>query len=141
MTDPARKSLSQQCSRVSEVLSGIGDKWTVLIVMLLVRGPQRFSELKREVGGIPQRMLTLTLRRLERDGLVRRTVYATVPPCVDYELTALGHSLRQATEVLGRWAIDHLAVIDAARREFDARAEGAAAAPSLPLPRIVASRR
>lgn len=141
VTDAAGKSLSQQCSRVGEVMSGIGDKWTVLIVMLLVRGPRRFSELKREIGGISQRMLTLTLRRLERDGLVTRTVYATVPPRVDYELTALGHSLRQATEALGRWAVDHLGVIEAARREFDARAEGAAMAPPLPLPHIVASRR
>ena len=77
-------TLSRDCDRVGKVLSRIGDKWTVLIVMLLSRGPRRFSELKREIGGISQRMLTLSLRGLERDGLVERTVYATTPPRVPY---------------------------------------------------------
>ena len=124
-------SLSQNCSRVSEVLSRIGDKWTVLVVMLLRDGPRRFSVLKREIGGVSQRMLTLTLRGLERDGLVTRTVFATVPPRVDYELTELGQSLRVPVEALGAWTFAHLDVLDAARRKFDQSktAEAIAARP------------
>ena len=82
------------CAAVSGVLSRIGDKWSVLIVMLLSDGPKRFNQLRRMIGGVSQRMLTLTLRGLERDGLVTRTVFPTIPPRVDYELTPLGHSLR-----------------------------------------------
>ena len=116
-------SVSGDCARVSQVLSRIGDKWTVLVVMLLREGPRRFSALKREIGGVSQRMLTLTLRGLERDGLVTRTVFATVPPRVDYELTRLGHSLREPVEALGSWAFAHIDAIDRAREEFDRRAE------------------
>lgn len=122
-------SLSQDCSRVGEVLSRIGDKWTVMVVMVLRDGPKRFNELKREIGGVSQRMLTLTLRGLERDGLVTRTVFATVPPRVDYELTALGQSLRVPIEALGAWTFAHLDVLDAARRNFDKRNNEAVAAP------------
>lgn len=125
-------SLALECPRVSALLSRIGDKWTVLVVMLLRDGPRRFSQLKREIGGISQRMLTLTLRALERDGLVARTVYPTTPPRVDYALTPLGHELREPVEALGRWALAHLDVIDRARREFDARAAADAATPGLP---------
>jgi DNA-binding HxlR family transcriptional regulator len=114
-------AVSAQCGRVGEVLSRIGDKWSVLVVMLLRHGPRRFSELKREIGGVSQRMLTLTLRGLERDGLVTRSVYATTPPRVDYELTPLGHSLREPVEALGDWAFAHMDVIDKSRREFDLR--------------------
>ncbi len=114
-------AVSADCGRVGEVLSRIGDKWSVLVVMLLRHGPRRFSELKREIGGVSQRMLTLTLRGLERDGLVTRTVYPTTPPRVDYELTPLGHSLREPVEALGDWAFAHLEVIDKARRDFDGR--------------------
>lgn len=114
-------SVSRDCARVSELLSCIGDKWTVLVVMQLRAGSRRFSELKRDIGGVSQRMLTLTLRTLERDGLVTRTVYATTPPRVDYELTPLGHSLREPVEALGGWAMAHLDVIDEARRKFDRR--------------------
>src|SRR6185312_15014451 len=85
--------LSSDCRAVSAVLARIGDKWSVLIVAMLGDGPKRFNEIKRQVGGISQRMLTLTLRGLERDGLVTRTVFPTVPPRVDYELTELGRSL------------------------------------------------
>lgn len=113
------RSLSQDCGRVGQLLSRIGDKWTVMVVMLLTNGPRRFSELKREIGGVSQRMLTLTLRGLERDGLVTRTVFATVPPRVDYELTELGQSLRVPIEALGAWTFAHLDVIDAARHKFD----------------------
>jgi DNA-binding HxlR family transcriptional regulator len=115
-------TLSRDCDRVGKVLSRIGDKWTVLIVMLLSRGPRRFSELKREIGGISQRMLTLSLRGLERDGLVERTVYATTPPRVDYALTLLGHSLRESVESLGDWAFAYLDAIERARQAFDDRA-------------------
>jgi len=91
--------------------------------MLLVDGPRRFNEIKRMVGGISQRMLTLTLRGLERDGMVTRTVTPTIPPRVDYELTELGHSLSQPVFALGSWAQAHLDEIDAARNAFDQRAQ------------------
>ncbi len=114
---------SSDCRGVSAVLARVGDKWSVLIIMLLGPGPRRFNEIKRMVGGISQRMLTLTLRGLERDGIVTRTVYPTVPPRVDYELTPLGRSLWQPVEALGKWARDHLDEIAVAQRKFDARAE------------------
>lgn len=110
-----------QCTRVNSVLSRIGDKWSVLIVMLLAAGPCRFNELKRRVGGISQRMLTLTLRGLERDGLVTRTVTPSIPPRVDYALTPLGHSLRVPVMALGQWAMANMDEIEAARDSFDAR--------------------
>jgi DNA-binding HxlR family transcriptional regulator len=109
---------------VREILARVGDKWSVLIVMLLSEGPKRFSELKRSIDGISQRMLTLTLRGLERDGLVTRTVFPTVPPRVDYALTDLGQSLRGPVVELGKWATDNLAEIDASRRRFDLAAGG-----------------
>ena len=82
------------CHAVSDVLSRVGDKWTVLVVELLSNGPMRFNELRRLIGNISQKMLTTTLRALERDGLVTRTVYPTIPPRVDYKLTDLGRELR-----------------------------------------------
>jgi DNA-binding HxlR family transcriptional regulator len=106
---------------VSGVLSRIGDKWSVLIVMLLAGGPKRFNQLRRTIGGISQRMLTLTLRGLERDGLVTRTVFPTIPPRVDYELTPLGHSLRGPVQALGAWAFEHTPTIAKAREDFDSR--------------------
>jgi DNA-binding HxlR family transcriptional regulator len=109
------------CGRVSEVLSRVGDKWSVLVIMMLGDGPLRFNELKRAIGGVSQRMLTLTLRGLERDGLVSRTVTPTIPPRVDYELTALGHSLWQPVEALGKWAYANVATIETARARYDAR--------------------
>ena len=99
----------------------VGDKWTVLVVKILGRGPMRFNELKRTIDGISQRMLTLTLRALERDGLVTRTVYPSVPPRVEYELTALGRSLIAPVSALAMWAIDHRGAIHGARTKFDAR--------------------
>jgi DNA-binding HxlR family transcriptional regulator len=83
------------CRAVASVLARVGDKWSVLVIMMLIEGPMRFNELKRKIGGISQRMLTLTLRGLERDGLVTRTVFPTIPPRVDYELTELGRGLAQ----------------------------------------------
>jgi DNA-binding HxlR family transcriptional regulator len=112
------------CHAVSAVLARVGDKWSVQTVMLLGGGPRRFSEIKRAIGGISQRMLTLTLRGLERDGLLTRTVFATVPPRVDYALTDLGRSLWPPVEALGLWARAHQAEIEAARQRFDARAAG-----------------
>ncbi|TMC48260.1 MAG: helix-turn-helix transcriptional regulator, partial [Chloroflexi bacterium] len=100
---------SSDCRAVSGVLARVGDKWSVLIIALLGDGPKRFNEMKRMVGGISQRMLTLTLRGLERDGLLTRTIFPTIPPRVDYELTKLGRSLRCAVEPLGSWARTHVA--------------------------------
>ncbi|MDL2409938.1 helix-turn-helix domain-containing protein [Rhizobium calliandrae] len=110
-----------ECAGINEVLARVGDKWSVLVVMLLRDGPRRFNQLKRDVAGISQHMLTLTLRGLERDGLVTRTVFPTIPPRVDYELTPLGHSLRAPVEALGKWALAHQSAIKAAQRSFDAR--------------------
>ena len=93
------------CRAVSDVLARIGDKWSVLVVSRLGNGPLRFNELRRAIGGISQRMLTLTLRGLERDGLITRTVYPTIPPRVDYALTALGRDLLNPVSALGTWAI------------------------------------
>lgn len=127
-------ALSGDCARVSRVLSRVGDKWTVLVVMMLREGPRRFSELKRDIGGVSQRMLTLTLRGLERDGLVTRTIHPSVPPRVDYELTPLGHSLREPVEELGSWAFAHLDAIDEARARFDRRAESGEPTRAAPHP-------
>ncbi|ACL61405.1 winged helix-turn-helix transcriptional regulator [Methylobacterium nodulans] len=111
---------SPACMKVSQVLSRIGDKWSVLVIMLLRERSRRFSELKRGVEGISQRMLTLTLRNLERDGLVSRTVTPSIPPRVDYELTEMGHSLAEPVQALGAWAFRHVAQIDAAQARYDA---------------------
>ena len=112
------------CKNVAPVLNRVGDKWSMLIVMILAAGPKRFSELKRAIDGISQRMLTLSLRGLERDGLVTRTVTPSIPPRVDYELTELGVSLRGPVKALGEWAIEHIACIRAAQQRFDAIADG-----------------
>jgi DNA-binding HxlR family transcriptional regulator len=117
VTAPAIHHESADCRAVSSVLARVGDKWSVLIIMLLSDGPRRFNEIKRMVGGISQRMLTLTLRGLERDGLVTRTVFPTIPPRVDYELTDLGRSL--PVMALGLWARQHQSDIAAARLRFD----------------------
>jgi len=109
-----------ECRAVSSVLSRVGDKWTVLVVERLAGGPLRFNELRRLIGGISQKMLTTTLRGLERDGLVTRTIYPTIPPRVDYELTELGRELQVPVRALGEWARSNIARIDAAREKFDA---------------------
>jgi len=105
---------------VTEILSRIGDKWSVQVVVEPGKGTRRFNELRRTVTGISQRMLTLTLRGLERDGLVTRTVYPTIPPRVEYRLTGLGSSLLTVVRALGDWAIENRAEILAARDRFDA---------------------
>jgi DNA-binding HxlR family transcriptional regulator len=113
--DPA----GSDCRGVASVLSRVGDKWSVLVIMMLGDGPRRFNELKRMIGGVSQRMLTLTLRGLERDGLITRTVYPTIPPRVDYELTELGRGLSEPVKALGSWALEHLPQIQNAREKFD----------------------
>jgi DNA-binding HxlR family transcriptional regulator len=110
---------TSDCRAVSGVLQRVGDKWSVLIVGRLGPRAMRFNEFKREIGGISQRMLTLTLRGLERDGLVTRTVFPTIPPRVDYELTALGRSLLVPVKALGDWALANTGRIEAARLKFD----------------------
>jgi DNA-binding HxlR family transcriptional regulator len=116
----------EDCRAVSEVLSRVGDKWTILVVSELGNGPKRFNELRRSLGSISQRMLTLTLRGLERDGLVTRTVFPTVPPRVDYELTKLGRSLLEPVSGIGLWARQNRAAIQEARLRFDTASDGAA---------------
>jgi DNA-binding HxlR family transcriptional regulator len=110
----------EDCRAASEVLARVGDKWTVLVVSTLGDGPMRFNEVRRALGSISQRMLTLTLRALERDGLVTRTVFPIVPPRVDYELTRLGRSLLEPVNALALWARKNRAGIQDARRRFDA---------------------
>src|SRR6266581_3134855 len=117
---PSNLEVAEDCRAVSEVLARVGDKWTVLVVSALGEGPKRFNELRRALGSISQRMLTLTLRGLERDGLVTRTVFPTIPPRVDYALTKLGRSLSKPVEALGLWARQNRSAIHDARRRFDA---------------------
>ncbi len=119
--EPANTHVTGDCGVVAPILARIGDKWSVLIVRLLGDGPRRFNEIKRLVDGISQRMLTLTLRGLERDGLVSRTVFPTIPPRVDYELTDLGHSLWPPIVALGQWAVTHQEAIRQAQAVFDRR--------------------
>jgi DNA-binding HxlR family transcriptional regulator len=107
------------CRAVSELLSRVGDKWTVLIVKSLVARPCRFNELKREIGGISQQMLTRTLRTLERDGMVERIVHPTVPPSVEYRLTDFGRSLAVPVMALADWTFAHLPQIHANRAAYD----------------------
>lgn len=108
--------------RAREILDRIGDKWSLQVIALLGERTKRFTELKHEIDGISQRMLTVTLRGLERDGIVTRTVYPVMPPRVDYTLTPLGATLMDAASALVSWAETHLFEIDAARADYDARA-------------------
>lgn len=111
------------CKRINEVLSRVGDRWSVLVIISLAQyGTLRFNELKRNLG-ISQRMLSRTLRELERDGLVNRTQYPTIPPKVEYTLTPLGESFREPVAQLGTWALENLATIDTAREAYDGQAD------------------
>lgn len=114
--------MSPRCRSIAPILQRIGDKWSILIVMILARGPRRFNELKRLIDGISQRMLTFNLRGLERDGLVSRTVFPTIPPRVDYELTELGKSLCEPIVALGQWAEANYDAIAVSREAFDTKA-------------------
>lgn len=116
------------CRTISGLLQRIGDKWTVLVVTTLADGSKRFNELRREIPTVSQRMLTLTLRNLERDGLVSRTVTPSIPPRVDYELTGLGRSLVVPLHAIEQWALAHVTDIHAAQARFDAAQEKAEAA-------------
>lgn len=107
------------CQRINEVLTRVGDRWSVLVIISLAQyGTLRFNELKRNLG-ISQRMLSRTLKELERDGLVNRTYHPTIPPKVEYSLTPMGQSFREPVNALGHWALNNLAKIDAARVEYD----------------------
>ena len=110
----------EDCRAMSDLLARVGDKWTVLVVAELGHGAKRFNEIRRALGSISQRMLTLTLRALERDGLVVRTVFPTIPPRVEYELTKLGRSLLDPVNGLGLWVRKNRQAIQDARRRFDA---------------------
>ena len=118
---PSHKHVRGECLAVREVLNRVGDKWSVLIVALLGDGTKRFSELRRMIEGISQRMLTLTLKGLERDGLITRTVYPTIPPRVDYQLTKLGRGLLVPITGLANWAGENRQKIQDARDKYDAR--------------------
>lgn len=117
----SRGDLPMDCAGVGDVLSRIGDKWTVQIVVAIHSQPRRFNEIKRLVGGISQQMLTRTLKALERDGLVKRVVRDTTPPQVEYYLTSLGMSLSEPLRALATWAIDHRSSIRDNRYSYDGK--------------------
>ncbi|KOV56869.1 winged helix-turn-helix transcriptional regulator [Streptomyces sp. MMG1121] len=124
-TDRALESARQEdACRTRVVLDIVADKWSLLVVRNLRQGPRRFTELKRAIDGISQRMLTVTLRSLERDGILTRTVRNVMPPHVTYELTPMGITLREAAAPLLEWSIAHLTHIDTARAAYDARTGG-----------------
>ncbi|WP_375387127.1 winged helix-turn-helix transcriptional regulator [uncultured Amnibacterium sp.] len=106
---------------IRTLLDRIGDKWSLLVIVTLREGTLRFSELRRHIPGVSQRMLTLTLRHLERDGLLSRVVHAEVPPRVEYTLTGLGHTLLEPAAALADWAVANHGTIESARASFDAR--------------------
>ncbi|MEV4537839.1 helix-turn-helix domain-containing protein [Asanoa sp. NPDC049518] len=116
--EPCGREHHPDCG-IRDVLDRIGDKWSVLVIVELAGGPRRFRELQRAIDGISQRMLTLTVRRLERDGLVRRTVYPTVPAQVDYRLTETGAELTHLVKALADWSLAHREVIAESRRDYD----------------------
>ncbi|MFD3435903.1 winged helix-turn-helix transcriptional regulator [Streptomyces sp. NPDC058685] len=128
-TDPFQWDTREDCE-VRQILDRVADKWSLLVIALLDRRVLRFTELRREIDGISQRMLTVTLRQLERDGLVRRTVHPVVPPRVEYELTALGGTLHTTIRSLVTWTEEHQNEIAAARADYDARAAAEEDAPA-----------
>jgi len=121
MTTLTPHPLQADCQKVSQMLARLGEKWSMLVVMLLRAGPRRFNDIKRNTGGISQQMLTRTLRGLERDGMLTRTIHPTSPPQVEYQLTELGLALSEPASAFGQWVQEHLAEIDAARDRFDQR--------------------
>ncbi|MBB3308487.1 DNA-binding HxlR family transcriptional regulator [Rhizobium sp. BK196] len=116
-TPPPQPGTSIDCRPISQMLGRIGDKWTIMTITMLLDGPRRFNELRRLIGGISQQMLTRTLRALENDGLVSRKVYPTIPPQVEYSLTALGRSLAEPLTQLTRWVLSNMSEIERNRRE------------------------
>jgi DNA-binding HxlR family transcriptional regulator len=131
---PRNTDLPSDCRAISDLLGRIGDKWSVLVVARLGEGPLRFNELRRSIGGISQRMLTLTLRGLERDGLITRTVFPTIPPRVDYALTPLGRDLLNPVSALSSWAIRNQSKIAQARAHFDGLCEAKGKPPLRRVP-------
>lgn len=126
MEDGTEKSLGHIChteagAEVRRVLDLVGDKWSLLVIALLGDGPHRFTALQRDIGSISRRMLTLTLRQLERNGLVLRTVYPVVPPHVEYQLTPLGFTLLEAIQGIVNWTVTHHPELAQAREAYDAR--------------------
>ena len=121
MTATPPHPLHQDCQKVSQILARIGEKWSMLVVMLLRDGSRRFNDIKRNTAGISQQMLTRTLRGLERDGIVTRTILPTSPPQVEYSLTELGHSMSEPVLAFGQWVRGHLAEFEAARVQYDQR--------------------
>lgn len=122
-TEPTELGISGDCKITGQILARIGDKWSVFVIGSLARRTMRFNELKRRIGGVSQRMLTLTLRGLERDGLVRRTVYPTIPPRVDYDLTPLGRTLVVPLRGIADWAEAHIGEVVDSRKTYDAEIE------------------
>ncbi|MEV7285525.1 helix-turn-helix domain-containing protein [Streptomyces sp. NPDC093252] len=135
--DPFQWDTREDCE-VRQILDRIADKWSLLVIALLDNRRLRFTELRREIDGVSQRMLTVTLRQLERDGLVRRTVHPVVPPRVDYELTSLGKTLHATIQSLVTWTEEHRQEVATARAAYDAREAAetgpATAAPASPRP-------
>jgi DNA-binding HxlR family transcriptional regulator len=129
---PRHTKVSHDACPVRDILARIGDKWSILIIAMLEAGPKRFSELRRAVDGVSQRMLTLTLRGLERDGLVTRTVTPTIPPRVDYELTKLGQTLLEPVMAFATWAEKNSVRVQEARSRYDAAAQRKQAARTSP---------
>ena len=130
-SDGTRDITAGKC-RIREILDRVGDKWSLFVIFRLGAGPRRFTELRHSVDGISQRMLTVTLRGLERDGIVTRTVHPVVPPRVDYELTKMGQALIDAVGSLMAWADAHLDDVDAARAAYDSRKAGLEGQPKPP---------
>lgn len=129
------------CRETASVLERIGDKWTVLIIVSLKDGPMRFTELKRLINTVSQKMLTTTLRGLERDGFITRTVTPTIPPRVDYELTKLGRDVLVPLDALGRFAIERRKDVEDARERFDCSdTKGKSASNAIPKRAIVTPR-
>jgi DNA-binding HxlR family transcriptional regulator len=121
MTASTPHPLHTDCQKVSQMLARLGEKWSMLVVMLLRDGSRRFNDIKRNTSGISQQMLTRTLRGLERDGMLTRTIHPTSPPQVEYQLTEMGLSLSTPASAFGQWVQEHLVEIDAARDRFDQR--------------------
>ena len=121
MTPSNKQEPDEECRAISETLARIGDKWTVLVVELLATGPTRFNEMRRTIGNISQRMLTLTLKKLEANGIVNRTIFPTVPPRVDYSLTPIGRSLAVPVKALMMWTRDNRPALVEARRAYAGR--------------------
>jgi DNA-binding HxlR family transcriptional regulator len=119
---------SGDCRPVAHILARVGDKWTILLLRALNDKPMRFKELHRALPGISQRMLTVTVRNLERDGLIIRTVFPTIPPRVDYELSGLGQTLKGALEPIGQWVLDNRTIIEQSQAKFDLANNTAASA-------------